>query len=210
MILVASCPGGTASNVVVFLARGKVALSVSLTLASTIAAIWMTPLLTSWYAGPYLPVDPWVFVQGNPSGGVAPLDAWRRLESFFPEIGPPGFRLFPLGLGSSHPVDCGFRASRQERAHSRKLGNSDGFGPGLASWRVFLGVRNGRSIWFLKGRAPYSVDRGRDAELGLGNDPGNGSFWGNVNGACPLRIERGDALPDREFLGYSVEAQFLF
>jgi len=81
LILVASCPGGTASNVVVFLARGKVALSVSLTLASTLAAIWMTPLLTSWYAGHYLPVDPWALFRGILWIVLLPLSvgvAWNR------------------------------------------------------------------------------------------------------------------------------------
>ena len=43
LILVASCPGGTASNVVVFLAKANVALSVSLTMASTLLAIFLTP-----------------------------------------------------------------------------------------------------------------------------------------------------------------------
>ena len=46
LILVACCPGGTASNVIVFLARANVALSVSLTLFSTLLAIGFTPWLT--------------------------------------------------------------------------------------------------------------------------------------------------------------------
>ena len=59
LILVACCPGGTASNVIVFLARANVALSVSLTLFSTLLAIGFTPWLTFLYAGHYVPVDPW-------------------------------------------------------------------------------------------------------------------------------------------------------
>ena len=62
LILVACCPGGTASNVVVFLAKGKVALSVSLTLCSTLLAVVMTPWLTYFYAGQYVPVDPWALL----------------------------------------------------------------------------------------------------------------------------------------------------
>lgn len=57
LILVACCPGGTASNVVNFLARSNVALSVLMTVCSTIGAIVMTPLLTKWLAGQYVPVD---------------------------------------------------------------------------------------------------------------------------------------------------------
>ena len=48
IILVACCPGGTASNVVCFIARTNIALSVSLTTVSTLAAVVMTPLLTTF------------------------------------------------------------------------------------------------------------------------------------------------------------------
>ena len=57
LILVSCCPGGTASNVVNFLARSNVALSVLMTMCSTMGAIVMTPLLTKWLAGQYVPVD---------------------------------------------------------------------------------------------------------------------------------------------------------
>lgn len=57
VILVGCCPGGTASNVVAYLARGDVALSVAMTSVSTLLAPFLTPLLTLWLAGQYLPVD---------------------------------------------------------------------------------------------------------------------------------------------------------
>ena len=56
MILVACCPGGTASNVIAYLAKAEVALSVSMTACSTIAAIIMTPFLTLQLSGSYLEV----------------------------------------------------------------------------------------------------------------------------------------------------------
>jgi bile acid:Na+ symporter, BASS family len=49
LVLVACCPGGTASNVVCFIAKTHVALSVSLTTCSTILAIFLTPFLTTWW-----------------------------------------------------------------------------------------------------------------------------------------------------------------
>nr|CAH66374.1 OSIGBa0092E09.1 [Oryza sativa] len=58
LILVSCCPGGTASNIVTYLARGNVALSVLMTAASTFAAAFLTPLLTSKLAGQYVAVDP--------------------------------------------------------------------------------------------------------------------------------------------------------
>lgn len=57
LILVSCCPGGTASNVVTYIARANVALSVLMTMCSTAAAIALTPLLTSFLAGQYVPVD---------------------------------------------------------------------------------------------------------------------------------------------------------
>jgi len=51
MILVGCCPGGTASNVICYLARGDVALSITLTACSTLLAILATPLLMLLYAG---------------------------------------------------------------------------------------------------------------------------------------------------------------
>lgn len=59
LILVACCPGGTASNVVAYLARANVCLSVVMTMCSTFAAVFMTPLLTSWLAGTLVRVDAW-------------------------------------------------------------------------------------------------------------------------------------------------------
>jgi len=59
LIVVGCCPGGTASNVIAYLARGNVALSIIMTTVSTFMAIIVTPLLTDAFAGAYLPVDPW-------------------------------------------------------------------------------------------------------------------------------------------------------
>jgi bile acid:Na+ symporter, BASS family len=47
LVLVACCPGGTASNVVCFIAKTHVALSVSLTTCSTLLAVLLTPFLTT-------------------------------------------------------------------------------------------------------------------------------------------------------------------
>jgi BASS family bile acid:Na+ symporter len=57
IILVASCPGGMASNMITYLARANVALSVVLTLFSTLLAFFFTPMWTSTLAGQYVPVD---------------------------------------------------------------------------------------------------------------------------------------------------------
>lgn len=45
MVLVGSCPGGTASNVIVYLAKGNVPLSVTMTMVSTMLAPVLTPTI---------------------------------------------------------------------------------------------------------------------------------------------------------------------
>ncbi|MEI0491431.1 bile acid:sodium symporter family protein [Brachyspira intermedia] len=57
VILVGTCPGGTASNVMTYLAKGDVALSVGMTSVSTILAPFATPLLTLLYAGQKVDVN---------------------------------------------------------------------------------------------------------------------------------------------------------
>lgn len=57
VVLVGSAPGGTSSNVISYLAKGDVALSVAMTTISTLLAPIFTPLLTLWLAGQYLPVS---------------------------------------------------------------------------------------------------------------------------------------------------------
>jgi BASS family bile acid:Na+ symporter len=57
VIIVGSCPGGTASNVIVYLAKADVPLSVTMTACSTLLAVVATPLLVKAFGGTYLPVD---------------------------------------------------------------------------------------------------------------------------------------------------------
>lgn len=56
--IVASCPGGVASNVVTFLANADLPLSVAMTTVSTLLAVIATPTLTRALVGTLVPVDP--------------------------------------------------------------------------------------------------------------------------------------------------------
>jgi BASS family bile acid:Na+ symporter len=59
LILVGCCPGGTASNVICYLARGDLALSITLTSVSTLLATIMTPFLAWIYIGQAIAVPVW-------------------------------------------------------------------------------------------------------------------------------------------------------
>ena len=56
MILVGAVSGGTASNVIAFLAKADVALSITMTVVSTLLSIVITPYLTLLYVGQTVPV----------------------------------------------------------------------------------------------------------------------------------------------------------
>ena len=96
LILVASCPGGTASNVVVFLAGGRVALSVCLTTCSTLLAIVVTPWLTHYYAGHYLPIDPWALMKSIFYIVLIPLIVGVSWKKFYPKVAKRASVFSPL------------------------------------------------------------------------------------------------------------------
>lgn len=86
LILVACCPGGTASNVVTYLARANLALSVTLTLASTLLAVVLTPVLTGWLAGVYVEIDRWALFQGMITVVLLPVIAGVALNRLLPGL----------------------------------------------------------------------------------------------------------------------------
>lgn len=57
VVLVGCCPGGTASNVITYLAKGDLALSVGMTAVSTLLAPLLTPLLVWFLVGKSVNVD---------------------------------------------------------------------------------------------------------------------------------------------------------
>ena len=86
VILVACCPGGTASNVVTYLAKANVALSVLMTMVSTFAAVILTPLLTKWLAGTLVPVDAWGLFASTVQVVLLPVTLGLALHHLTPRI----------------------------------------------------------------------------------------------------------------------------
>jgi bile acid:Na+ symporter, BASS family len=62
IILVGCCPSGLASNVMSYLARANLALSISVTTISTLFAPFLTPLLLQWLGGGFVQIDFWGMV----------------------------------------------------------------------------------------------------------------------------------------------------
>jgi BASS family bile acid:Na+ symporter len=84
LILVACCPGGTASNVVTFIAKADVALSVIMTMCSTLSAVVMTPLLTNLLASTYVDVPFWGLLLGTLKVVIAPVLMGVALNHYAP------------------------------------------------------------------------------------------------------------------------------
>jgi len=57
VVLIGSCPGGVASNLMTFLAGGNVALSVTMTSCSTLVSPVMTPFLMDKLAGEFIEIE---------------------------------------------------------------------------------------------------------------------------------------------------------
>lgn len=83
LILVACCPGGTASNVIAFIAKANVALSVTMTAFSTLLAIMLTPFLTDLLVGSRLDVDAWKLFIDTVKVVLIPILLGLMLNTFF-------------------------------------------------------------------------------------------------------------------------------
>lgn len=73
MVLVGATAGGTASNVMTWLAGGHVALSVSMTLVSTLASVVLTPLITWLLVGQTVDVPVWGMLSSIAQLVIAPI-----------------------------------------------------------------------------------------------------------------------------------------
>ena len=115
VILVGCCPGGTASNVITYLAKGDLALSVGMTATSTLLAPLLTPLLVWLLAGTMVEVDTIGMLLSIVYVVIAPIAVGlvfqRYLPKFTKSIVPylPAFSsvviAFVVGIVVSHNAD---------------------------------------------------------------------------------------------------------
>lgn len=86
VILVGCCPGGTASNVITYLAKGDLALSVGMTAASTLLAPLLTPLLVWLMAGTMVEVDTVGMLLSIVYVVIAPIVIGLLCQRFLPKV----------------------------------------------------------------------------------------------------------------------------
>jgi len=146
LILVGCCPGGTASNVVSYIARADVALSVTMTTCSTLAAVLFTPLLTRLLAGHLVEVDSLKLFLDTFQVVVAPVAIGIALNQWAPTIVKRVTPVAPLVSVLAVALICGCiigqnAAAVQESGLSLLTAivmlHAVGFGVGYAFARMF-------------------------------------------------------------------------
>lgn len=83
VVLIGSSPSGLASNVMAYLAKANLALSVTLTAVSTLLAPLMTPLLMKVFAGQFVPIDFWSMMLSITKIVILPIIAGLIFNWFF-------------------------------------------------------------------------------------------------------------------------------
>lgn len=203
VILVGCCPGGTASNVITFLARGDLALSVGMTATSTLLAPLLTPMLVWLMAGTFLHVDAAGMLLSILYVVIVPIVGGFLVQHFFPRFSRrvvaylPAFSTlmiaFTVALIVSHTADRlltgGFVVVLVVMLHNL-LGLAVGYGVGR-----LLGISSAK-------RSAISIEVGMQnsglasslatlhfAAYPMATIPGAiFSVWHNISGALVARI----------------------
>jgi bile acid:Na+ symporter, BASS family len=96
VILVGTCPGGTSSNVITYLSKGDVALSVGMTVVSTALAPFMTPLLTYLYANQTVDVNIGAMFLSIVQVVILPIVLGFVINRFFPKFAVAVSEFLPM------------------------------------------------------------------------------------------------------------------
>jgi BASS family bile acid:Na+ symporter len=95
LILIGSCPGGVSSNVITYLAKGNVPLSVTMTAVSTLLSPLITPFAMKWLAGAYVPVEVGPMMLSILKMIILPLALGFAIRRFLPRLAVKLVRVLP-------------------------------------------------------------------------------------------------------------------
>ena len=96
VILVGTCPGGTSSNVITYLSKGDVALSVGMTSVSTLLAPLLTPALTYLLLRQTVSVDMAAMFMSIVKVVILPIAAGFVINKFFSSTTQKAVKVLPL------------------------------------------------------------------------------------------------------------------
>lgn len=96
LVLLGSVPGGTASNVMVYLAKGNVPLSITMTSFSTLLAPLLTPLLLLLLAGQWMPVNAVNMFMSIIQVIIVPIVLGLLVKKLIPTVVEKSLNIVPL------------------------------------------------------------------------------------------------------------------
>jgi bile acid:Na+ symporter, BASS family len=96
LVLLGSVPGGTASNVMVYLAKGNLPLSIAMTSFSTLLAPLATPFILLLLAGQWMPVDAKAMILSIVQVIIVPIVLGLLIRRFMPKLVEKGTTVIPL------------------------------------------------------------------------------------------------------------------
>jgi bile acid:Na+ symporter, BASS family len=179
VILVCCCPGGTASNVVTYLARADVPLSVTMTALSTLVAPVATPLLATWLIGDRVQVEPWGLVRDTMMVVLLPVAAGVLLRRFTPRF---ALRLMPYAPPAATLTIVLIVAAILGTSRDRLLAAGPALLAGVASAHAI-----GFALGYLGGLAARSPTAARTIAIEVGmQNSGLGVVLARANFADPL------------------------
>ena len=96
VVLVGTCPGGTASNVMTYLSKGDVALSVGMTSVNTLLAPLLTPAITWLLLQTTVSVDVWAMFWSIIQVIIIPIALGFVINHFFGKITGKAVTVLPM------------------------------------------------------------------------------------------------------------------
>lgn len=203
VILVGCCPGGTASNVITYLAKGDLALSVGITATSTLLAPLVTPALVWLMAGTFVNVDTMGMLLSIVYVVILPILAGFLVQHFFPQFTKEAATYLPafsslviagvVALIVSHTADklltCGVLVVTCVMLHN-VMGFVVGYGAGLllhleSKQRVAVSIEVGMQNSGLASTLAVT----HFAAYPMAAIPGAVfSVWHNIGGAIAARV----------------------
>lgn len=96
VVLVGTCPGGTASNVITYLSKGDVALSVGMTSVNTLLAPILTPAITYLLLQTTVSVDVWAMFLSIVQVIIIPIALGFLINHFFGKITEKAVDVLPM------------------------------------------------------------------------------------------------------------------
>jgi bile acid:Na+ symporter, BASS family len=211
VVLIGSSPSGVASNVMTFLARGNLALSVTLTTVATLTAPLMTPFLMQTFAGQFVPIVFYDMMISIFNMIIIPVAAGLIFNRIFrgkaqwlhdamPTISMAGIVLILaiiIAAGRDNLINIGMLLIGASIIH-----NAVGYFLGYWGCRLFkMDEKSCRTIAFEVGMqngglaSGIAADMGRAATMGLA--PAIFGTWMNISGSFLANFWRRRPVKDK-------------